>query len=251
MATGGGLLLRGYARSRRDQRACSRVTYGRFARKRCASATRRRGRSRRRRGRVEDRGRVDDPDRQPCSAATADQWASRPQPMRSAGNGSSTSKVCAENAVSGPISAKRDSRTALPRRRRVTSHAACECRRCAGCASGQARGLGAVHEAVEEAARQDDVVVDDEQPVVAGRVVLAEQRVQVLELAVVAHRDRVHRDLVARAVQLDARGVHQPPGPLDAEHEHAPARRVRAGRAVDARAGGGRLRGPAARPRRA
>ena len=38
-------------------------------------------------------------------------------------------------------------------------------------------------EAVEEAARQHDVVVDDEQPVALGRVAPLEHRVQVLELA--------------------------------------------------------------------
>ena len=155
--------------------------------------------------------------------------------MRSAGNGSSVSNVAAANAVTGPISTKCDSRTAPPARRRVTLPGGVRVPPVGGLGELQAGVLGAGHEAVEEPARQDDVVVEDDQPVEARARMLGEQRVEVLELARVAHRDRVHRDLVARAVQLDAGGAHEPAGPLDAEHEDAPPR-VRPRRAVAAAA---------------
>ncbi len=100
----------------------------------------------------------------------------------------------------------------------------------------QSRVLGAEQEAIEEAARQDDVVVDDEQPVIARRGVLGEQVVEVLEAAArgVAHLDGVHRDLVARAVKLRAGAVHEAAGALHAEHEDAAARRALARGAVEA-----------------
>ena len=66
------------------------------------------------------------PSGQPRDPATADQWASSPQPVRSGGNGSSSGKLTAANAQTGPISTNAVSRTTLPGRRRVTAKAACE-----------------------------------------------------------------------------------------------------------------------------
>ena len=54
----------------------------------------------------------------------------------------------------------------------------------------QAGALGGAQEGVQEAARQRDVVVDDEQPVVGRRRMRGEQRVEVLELAALALRRR-------------------------------------------------------------
>ncbi len=72
------------------------------------------------------------------------------------------------------------------RRRRVTSQAACERRRWAGWASTQVKALGQEHERVEEAARQRDVVVDHQQPVVGPVGMRRQQRVEVLEASAVA-----------------------------------------------------------------
>ena len=151
----------------------------------------------------------------------------------SSGNGSSVAKTGAANAVSGPISTKRDSRTAPPGSRRVAAQAACEWRRWAGWASSSPASSAQNRKRSRKRGAEDDVVVDDEQPVVAGGRMLGEQRVEVLELAGVAHRDRVHVHLVARAVKLGAQRGHQPAGPLDAEHEHAAPGRRRARGAVD------------------
>src|SRR5437588_2218471 len=71
---------------------------------------------------------------QPCWRASAPQCASRPQPTRSGGNGSSSSNVELWRPTTGPISTYAVSRTRLPARRRVTCQAACERARWAGCA---------------------------------------------------------------------------------------------------------------------
>jgi hypothetical protein len=61
----------------------------------------------------------------------------------------------------------------------------------------QREALAQEQEAVEEAARQDDVIVDDEQPVaIAGRV-LGEQQVEVLELPAILRWAGVQLDIVA------------------------------------------------------
>ena len=67
----------------------------------------------------------------------------------------------------GPISTKRVSRTTLRGRRRVTGHAACESQAVGGLGEPQREALAEEQEAVEEAARQLDVVVDHQQPVAA------------------------------------------------------------------------------------
>ena len=147
---------------------------------------RRRARSRRRPGVVWRIGVASTtPTGQPCSRGDARPSARRgPSPCAAAGNGSSVSKRRRRERGHRADLDERASRARRRRgRRRVTGHAACECSRWAGWASSEAGVLGAVQEAVEEAARQHDVVVDDEQPVEAGRRVLGEQRVEVLELA--------------------------------------------------------------------
>ena len=150
--------------------------------------------------------------------------------MRSSGNGSSVENVVRANAVTGPISTKRVSRTTLAGRRRVSGQAACECRRCAGWASCEREALAEEQEAVEEAARQLHVVVDDQQPVAVLRRVLGEQPVEVLELAQPLRGDtcaarRRGASAAARArIALRERAVL---GALDAEHEHPLQRRRR------------------------
>ena len=89
--------------------------------------------------------------------------------MRSAGNGSSAENVRRENAVTGPISTKRclahDAERAPARDRpgRVRAQAV---RRLGEV---EREALGEEQEAIEKAARQEDVVVDEQQPVVARR----------------------------------------------------------------------------------
>ncbi len=61
----------------------------------------------------------------------------------------------------------------------------------------QREALAEEHEAVEEAARQLDVVVEDQQPVVPLRRMLDQQPVEVLELAEHARGCDVQLDIVA------------------------------------------------------
>ncbi len=102
---------------------------------------------------------------QPRSAAIALQRASRPQPICRSGNGSSSAAAFA---------LQRGHRADLDEPRAAREHA----RAAAGDVPGGVRGervrglreleperLGERDEAVEEAARQHDVVVDDQQPV--------------------------------------------------------------------------------------
>ena len=80
------------------------------------------------------------PMRQPCRCATADQCASRPQPKRSGGNGSSVVEGVAR-AARTPVRSRRTrvSRTTESGRRRVTSQAAWERHRWAGWASARSK----------------------------------------------------------------------------------------------------------------
>ena len=157
--------------------------------------------------------------------------------MRRSGKGSSVANVSRWKAVSGPISTNVVSRAvdARPAARDRPRGVGVQAVR--GLREPQPGGLGGVQEAVEEAARERDVVVDDEQPVEAVGRVGGEQRVEVLELAARAGRRGVDLDLVPAAQQLGPRRVHDHRGPLDPEHEHAAAgraRRARHGRAARA-----------------
>ena len=73
----------------------------------------------------------------------------------------------------------------------------------------QREALAQEQEAVEEAARQLDVVVDHQQPVVAVGRMVRKQQVEVLELATTARVGGVQLDVMARAQQL-ARGSPLP-----------------------------------------
>src|SRR5205085_7802398 len=79
------------------------------------------------------------PRRQPRSAAGAAQCRSSPQPYLRSGNGVSSSAASLRNAVTGPISTKRVSRTSDPGRRRVTRQAAWLISVWAGCASARSK----------------------------------------------------------------------------------------------------------------
>ena len=114
--------------------------------------------------------------------------------------------------------------------------------------------LGDEHERVEEPGGQQHVVVEEQQPVEAGRRVGVERRAQVGPLARArGRRVEVQRDVVARAPQLRRRRVRDPRElrPRDAGHEHA-ARRRGGGGAPDGapRAGGADVGGAVARGRR-
>ena len=85
--------------------------------------------------------------------------------------------------TTGPISTNAVSRATLPARRRVTRQAACERWRCAGWARRRPKRSARNTKASRKPRGQDDVVVEHQQPVVTGGRVLAEQRVEVLELA--------------------------------------------------------------------
>ncbi len=122
------------------------------------------------------------PQRHPCSRASAAQWASRPQPMRSSGKGSSVGKVARANAVTGPISTKLVSRTTLQRAPPRLRPRGMRVQAVGGLGELQREALAQEQEAVEEAARQLDVVVDHEQPVATLGRVGGEQPVEVLEL---------------------------------------------------------------------
>jgi hypothetical protein len=120
-------------------------------------------------------------------------------------------------AVTGPISTNVVSRAVAPAWRRVTGQAACRL------GESQPGALGRAQEGVEEAARERDVVVDHEQPVVGRQRVGGDERVEVLELAARALGHGDHVDRVAAARELRPRGAHQRARPLDAERQHAPA----------------------------
>ncbi len=119
---------------------------------------------------------------------------------------------------------------------RVTRQAAWERARCAGWASCEVEALGEEQEAVEEAAREDDVVVDHEQPVVLLGRVGREQAVEVLELPEPFGRARVQLDVVAGAHQLgtDRRGQRTP--------ARGARRRARARAGAEGSAGAARAR---------
>ena len=99
----------------------------------------------------------------------------------------------------------------------------------------QPGALGRPQEGIEEPARQRDVVVDDQQPVVGRGRVRGEQRVEVLELAALALGRGDDVDRVAAAQQFGACGGHERAGALDAHREHAPARRAPPGGRPQAR----------------
>ena len=121
----------------------------------------------------------------------------------------------------------------------------------------EAEALGEEHERVEEAARQHDVVVDEQQPVVAGGRLGAQRGVEVVPLAGAGGgEDLAQLDGVARARELPAgaRGRRGVLGARDREgQDPAGARRgggargAGEGEAPRQRAGGM----PARRPRRA
>ena len=148
--------------------------------------------------------------------------------MRSSGKGSSVSKVARANAVTGPISTKRVSRTTLRARRRVWRPGSVRVQPVGGLGELQGEALAQKQEAVEKAVRQLDVVVDHQQPVVARGRVFGEQQVEVLELPPPAWLTGVQLDVVAGAHELRAHraGERVVLGSLDAEHEHSSPRRA-------------------------
>ena len=105
----------------------------------------------------------------------------------------------------------------------------------------QVKALGQEHECVQQPRRQMHVVVDDEQPVVAGGRMARQQRVEVLELPAVARGGGGEADLVAAAQQfhagggedvghpfaLDADGQHPSPWPAPGRARQAPALQTR------------------------
>ena len=175
-------------------RTSSRRTYGRSARnaRACACAASRGVAAARRPLRVADRRGVDDPDRPAVLGGDGGPVDVEPPAHRQAlGEGQQHVEAV---AVKGGHRADLDERRlargarrgagASPARRRGSAAGAR-----AGRASGRVRSA-AHRKRVEEAARQRDVVVDDEQPVVGRRRVRGEQRVEVLELAALALRRR-------------------------------------------------------------
>ena len=94
------------------------------------------------------------PSRQPRWPAIAAQWRSSPQPKRSSGNGSSSAAARRPNAVTGPISTKRVSRTSDAGRRRVTFQAEWLRSVCAGCARSRPNALTDRDEPVKKRARE-------------------------------------------------------------------------------------------------
>ena len=73
----------------------------------------------------------------------------------------------------------------------------------------QREALAEEQEAVEEAACQLDVVIDDQQPVVTVGRVPGEQPVEVLELAPSFGRGAVQLDVMSRAQQLVGDGPEE------------------------------------------
>jgi hypothetical protein len=89
-------------------------------------------------------------------------------------------------------------------RRVTTRHIPCRVRSPAvgGLRQPQLKALGQEHEHVEELARERDIVIDDQQPVVARCRVRLEQFVEVLELALAADRSAGELELVVRTPKL-------------------------------------------------
>src|SRR5438445_13330778 len=102
----------------------------------------------------------------------------------------------------------------------------------------QVEPLAEEQEAVEKAARQLDVVVDDEQPVAIAGAAPLKQPIEVLELSPPARGGAAKLDLVSACEQLGARPAAQatPLGALHREDQHAPAGRLAARGAAEAHA---------------
>ena len=96
--------------------------------------------------------------------------------MRRSGNGSSAANASRWSAVTGPISTKRPVRASSPGAPARDLPGGVRGERVRGLGEPQPEALGAQQEGVEEAARELDVVVDEQQPVGAVGRVLGEQR---------------------------------------------------------------------------
>ena len=131
--------------------------------------------------------------------------ALQPQPMRRSGNGSSAANASACTAVTGPISTKRVRRRHQPGPAARHRPGGVRRERVRGLGEAQAAALGEEQERVEEAARQHDVVVDEQQPVGAVGRVRAQRGVEVRPLAGAGRAGADPQlDVVARALELPA-----------------------------------------------
>src|SRR4051794_15971278 len=181
------------------------------------------------RAQVADRGRVDHADRP--AAFGGDRAPARVQApahlqvrerqqrgrgrRRERGHGADLHEARAMGEHAGPASRH------VPRRVRRE--------RVRGLGEREAEALGEQQEAIEEAAREHDVVVDDQQPVGVRERCRGQRGVDVRPLARAGGgRGQVQRDIVSRAPQLALQARDRAPvlGPRDADDVHSPARSV-------------------------
>ena len=126
---------------------------------------------------VRDRQQVDDADRASRARARATTNARRgPSPSAARGTAAAGANVSRCSAVTGPISTNAVSRTTLRARRRVSAPGGVRAQPVRRRREPQLVALGEVEQAVEEAARQHHVVVEQQQPVELVELDAVEQR---------------------------------------------------------------------------
>ena len=170
--------------------------------------------------------------------------------MRRSGNGSSSRAAAALSAVTGPISTKRVRRASAPGRRRVTSHAACEAKACAGWASSSPKASAAARKRSRKPRGRITSSSTISSQSASSERRGGERGVDVGPLAGARRGgDEVQGDGVARARELaaQARDRAQMLGADDADDVHAPARQA-AGRADERHPPRGRRAPPRGRP---